>query len=202
MPPARPFARRFILAASLMAYSALAVCQAARDTEFMGQPLIYAKDGKLHGCGVRVFAVETGYNSDQSMLAIDGSMQLDLRMGGIMVKMTAQKATSEAGKLKRQGPATIERAWFRADTFAPTTAKGGKVLPTQEPIGGVLYLAEDMQAGMNILLAIASGKTIELGMKLKGETGDTVRFGPVKLSPTESERFQSCMNDLLAEGKK
>ena len=123
-------------------------------------------------------------------------------MGGIIVKMTAQRASSEGGKLRRQGPAPIERAWFRADTFAPTTAKGGKVMPTAEPTGGVLYVAEDMVEGASILIAIATGKTIELGMKLKGETGDTVRFGAVKLSPVESERFQSCMSDLFAEGKK
>lgn len=143
MRPIGPLAFRIWIAAVSVACPSLSHGQVGRDTAFLGQPLIYAHDGKLLGCGVRVFAVETGYGSDQSMLAIDGSMQLDLMLGGIMVKMTAQKATNEGGKFRRTGTATVERAWFRADTFAPTTAKGGKVLPTQEPVGGVSSPCDD-----------------------------------------------------------
>lgn len=175
--------------------------QVARETEFMGQPLIYAKDGKLHGCGVRVFATEAPAKADAPIFAVDASIQLDLRFGGMLVKFTAFRTKFRNGKFESRIQEQVERGWFRVDGTSPTKPKDGNVVPTVEPVGGVMYRTEQLE-DLQMLTAIFAGKTLELGLKLKGDTGDTVRFGPVQLSEGEKGRFESCMTDLMAEVKK
>ena len=175
--------------------------QVARETAFLGQPLIYAKDGKLHGCGVRVFATEAPTQEGAPIFALDTSIQLDLQLGGMFVKFTAFRAKFRNGKFESRAIEQVERGWFRVDGTSPTKPKDGKVIATVEPVGGVMYRTEQLE-DFQMLTAIVAGKTMELGLKLKGDTGDTVRFGPVQLSEAEKDRFQACIADLMAEAKK
>lgn len=174
--------------------------QVARETAFQGQPLIYAKDGKLHGCGVRIFATEAATHVGAPIFAVDTSIQLDLHLGGIFVKFTAFRAKFRNGKFESRTNLQVERGWFRVDGASPTKPKDDKVLATAEPVGGVMYQTEQLE-DFQMLTAIVAGKTMELGLKLKGDTGDTVRFGPVQLSEAEKDRFKACISDLMAEKK-
>lgn len=147
-------------------------------------------------------SVDSPTREGQPSIVIDASMQLDLMLTGILVKVTARRALFVGGKLEVQSTPTVERAWFRSDGIAPTKPQAGTLIPTQEPVGGILYRTDAMVADMNTLLAMIGGKPIELGMKLEGETGETIRFGVVTLSTAESARVQSCLTDLLADAKK
>jgi hypothetical protein len=186
------------LGAFLCVASTISLAQGARETAFAGQPLIYAKEGKLYGCGVRVVGIDQPDAAGQPVLIFDASVQLDLRMRGIFVKATVRRGIFADGNLKVQSTPQVERAWFRSDGVAPTSPKNGTVLPTEEPAGGVMYLTSDMAEDMKTLIAMGTGKTLEIGLKIAGDSVETVRFGEVSLSPAEAKRVQTCLNDLLA----
>jgi hypothetical protein len=182
-------------------FSTSAQAQNAREATLVGQPLIYAKEGKLTGCGIRVLAMDEAPKAGVAVLLIDSSIQLNMNVAGMMVKFVASRAAMVNGEPVVRSRPVVERAWFRADGLTPTSARDGLMMPTSEPPGGVLYVTTSLKNDMSILLAMLNGKTVEMGAKLQGESGDTVRFGKVVLSEAEAGRVQSCLDDLLASAK-
>lgn len=179
-----------------------AFAQNAREAMMVGEPLIYGKDGKLTGCGIRVIAMDEVPKAGAVVLVIDSSIQLDMKLAGMMVKFVASRtAMVDGAPVVRSRPA-IDSAWFRADGFTPTNPREGRTLPTMEPPGGVLYVTVNLKNDLEIMLAMLMGKTVELRVKLKGASGDTVRFGKVVMSDAEATRVQSCLDDLLASAAK
>ncbi|UUZ67375.1 hypothetical protein LP416_21880 [Polaromonas sp. P2-4] len=175
--------------------------QNARETAFVGQPLIYSKSGKIDGCGVRLIAIDESSNADGPRLVIDASLQLSTRWQAMVVKATAGRMLLENGKLQNRKIATVERAWFRADGLPPTKAVTGKMISTIDPVGGVIYPTTRLE-DLEILIAMTSGKPIEMGLKLRGEPTETVWFGVVTLSTGESARIDSCLKELLEDRTK
>ena len=87
------------IAALVLATSFPAKSQLALETAFSGQPLIYTRDGKLHGCGVRIVSVDEPAQAGQPSLGIDASMQLDIALKNILIKVTARRVQFVNGKL-------------------------------------------------------------------------------------------------------
>lgn len=100
-----------------------ATAQNARAAMLIGQPLIYAKDGKLTGCGIRVMAMDEAPKSGATTLIIDSSIQLDLKVAGMLAKFVASRATQVDGAPVVRSRPVVERAWFRADALTPTNTK-------------------------------------------------------------------------------
>jgi hypothetical protein len=168
--------------------------QITRPIEFEGQPLIYTKDGVITGCGLRVLGAEQ--SPKKPLLLIDSSFQIDSRFYGVIAKFTARYGVMKDGVLSIKSTAIVERGWYRIDGMNPTKPKNGNYIATTEPTGGVFYVtntAEDIQ----MLVAMLEGETIEMGMKLKGDPGEIIRFGKLNMSDPERMRTSSCIATLL-----
>jgi hypothetical protein len=190
--------RHFFFSLLLISLQPVVWAQNAREADFTGQPLIYAKDGALSACGVRFVAIESPLSNDKSVSIADGSLQLYANDGYMIFKLLAYQHKWPYVDTDRSKVLVVERGWLRAKGRLPTTAAAdGKLLETTEPKGGVMYRTSNLVNDFGLLAAMASGEVVEVGLRLKGEVGERVLFGKIKLTDAEREQFFACTDDML-----
>ncbi len=108
--------------------------------EFSGQPLIYQREGKIHGCGVRVVGVSDFSSENDVVRVVDSSFVLyaegmSLIKAGISTT-TGASISSAKPNIKPVRPASF---WMRHEGGNPTSPREGKVLRSPEDPNFLLY---------------------------------------------------------------
>jgi hypothetical protein len=167
--------------------------QAAEEAQITGQPLVYVKAGKLEGCGVRFVAaligpnLKTGRGFDASVNVWTGgpaavkALSYNVDVGAI-----------NAGSKPKASP--LESFWIRAPGHQPTRPVDG-YFRDSEDVGGKIYgVSFDM--ALPIFKAVFEEGPLMFGLQRKGERGERIYFGTIKMSDAERDQTLKCLLDL------
>jgi hypothetical protein len=170
--------------------------QNADETRIDGQPLIYVKDGHIHGCGVRFIGFQLGTDSIARSWDISVNFYADgfAAVKGMSYELDARRlGTSDPPRVM-----PIQSAWVKAPNEpAPQPLSGAH---DGEDSGSKIY-AVSFDAAVKVFLATIAQEEMMLGIRRKGENGERIAFGRVNLSEAERRQLDQCVRELLTEIK-
>jgi hypothetical protein len=172
--------------------------------EFGGQPLIYQQDGRVTGCGVRVFGL-TKYTSAREVVhVVDSSMVfyvdgMSLLKAGVGVT-TGEAITTQKPSLK---PVRISNFWMRRAGDNPPAPLNGKVLRSPEQPNFLLY-GIPMASFADLSEVVYGQVELQIGFRPEKSGVDSVLSGKVVMSEDDIHRFGDCVRTIIknTEGQK
>ena len=171
---------------------------------FIGQPMLFLKEGNVDACGIRFMGVQTPVdvnNPKEKLWVVDASFMLN-RAGYGAVKATLNsstvgsmmKSSNTAGDLS---VVSFETFWIKAaGAEASQSIATGKKTLDGENKGSRMYPTEAMPV-IKLYEAAISGEPILIGYKFKKGSDDFAFSAKVTLTEEESNQTQSCINELL-----
>jgi hypothetical protein len=199
----RPFVKLGALAMSVFVV-AHAVAQNVIPGDMRGQPLVYVKEGKIYGCGIRFILVDVPQNlGDQSVVSTyDLSFNLYMPIhpvvkGGSYDVTAADFKRGNLSKVKPIAPSTI---WLKADGARATAPQMGHITKSDDP--GFFLYTTDLDPILALFGAFNRKEVILVGTKRPGARSERVFSGSIEMEPAERERVSSCIVELLADFKK
>ena len=182
------------LVAMLAGHSQAGTIMAA---EFAGQPLIYQDDGRVSGCGVRIFGL-TKYTSPREVVrTIDSSMSfyasgMSLLKAGVGTT-TGEAITTQQLSLK---PVQISNFWMRRAGDNPPAPLNGKVHRSPEQPNFLLY-AISMASFADLSEVVYGQVELQIGVRPEKSGVDWVLSGKVVMSDEDIHRFGDCIGTIL-----
>jgi hypothetical protein len=191
---------RALMAFCLSMYVApFAAAQTAVEAQLSGQPLMYMKDGKVDGCGIRLVGVVV-LSTLKDGIALDASVNI-YNTGVGVVKALSYDVTLGAGQAgSKHRTMAIDRFWLKSPSGEATHPQDGQFHKTDDG-GGRLYTVT-VEDALNLLLAAATGNVVTLGLKRSAESHERIYFGRAKMTEGEKNQVISCMDSLVARMSK
>lgn len=165
--------------------------------EFAGQPVIYQNDGRVSGCGVRIFGL-TKYTSPREVVrTIDSSMSfyasgMSLLKAGVGTT-TGEAITTQQLSLK---PVRISNFWMRRAGDNPPAPLNGKVHRSPEQPNFLLY-AIPMASFADLSEVVYGQVELQIGVRPEKSGVDWVLSGKVMMSDEDIHRFGDCIDTVL-----
>lgn len=191
----------FILATTTTFITSLACLPSfaglVESAKFIGQPLIYQKNGKINGCGVRVFGVADFETPKSNVRLVDGSFMVT-DSGAVLLKAGMKMTTGEAVLKGEKKSRTVftDRFWIRASGKNPTTPHDGIFQKSPQDQGYLIYGASSFDAFTD-LLGVLDGETeLQIGMRELKTDIDRIMAGKVTISNAEIKRVMECLESL------
>lgn len=166
--------------------------------EFSGQPLIYQREGKIHGCGVRVVGVSDFSSENDVVRVVDSSFVLyaegmSLIKAGISTT-TGASISSAKPNIKPVRPASF---WMRHEGGNPTSPREGKVLRSPEDPNFLLY-AIPAKAFASLSEVIYGEVELQVGVRPEKGSIDWVLSGKLSMSEADIRRFHECVQTVVS----
>lgn len=166
--------------------------------EFSGQPLIYQREGKIHGCGVRVVGVSEFSTASDVVRIVDASFALyaegmNLIKAGISIT-TGASISSAKPNIKPLRPASF---WLRKEGGNPTAPQEGKFLRSPEDPNFLLY-AIPSKAFASLSEVIYGEVELQVGVRPEKGSIDWVLSGKLSMSEADIRRFHECLQTVVS----
>lgn len=183
-----------VFAAALAATSLSAFAQSMEEAQISAQPLVYMKQGKLEGCGIRFIGVllapnlKTGRGLDTSVniwttgMAAAKGLSYDIDVAALRA----------GGKTNR---APINSFWIKAPDSNATSPLEGRINDSDDAGGKIYLIAFD--SALPIFRAVIEEKSLMFGVGRQNETGEKIYFGVAKLSKAELEQITQCLREMV-----
>lgn len=167
------------------------------EVEFQGQPLMYMKDGKLDGCGVRLVGINASPSPTAIWQIIDISFNI-MAPGMATVKLSTHNTTMAAMKSgAKPSYLYVERGWIKAENKNATTPLPGSTFIRGEDKNSVLYVTS-VESIFELFNAEQDRQQIYVGIRRRGDTFESIYSGRLALSPQESGEVGKCLKEFLS----
>jgi len=153
------------------------------------QPVLHLREGKVHGCGVRLTGGAAGKAASSWF---DVSFNVFRRGLGIAQSIAYEIRRSEFEGDSRPAMVPVQSTWLKA-------AEGGARLGENTERRNTLIYTMVMDDVLNLFEALAKGEAIAIGIKHWGQRVDAVYTGAPVLSIDSRQRISSCLEDLGRE---
>jgi hypothetical protein len=165
---------------------------------FIGQPLVYQQNGKINGCGVRVFGVADFETPKSNVRVIDGSFMVT-ENGAVLLKAGMKMTTGEAVLKGEKKTRTIftDQFWIRASGKNPTTPHDGIFQKSPQDKAYLIYRASSFDAFTDLLSVLDGETELQIGMRELKTDIDRIMAGKVTISNAEIKRVKECLESLL-----
>lgn len=184
-----------ILGLAVLGFPVVATPQNVVPIRLEGQPLMYMKDGRPRGCGIRIFGFhETAPPGTLQMVDVSVNVHVD---SPAAVKLTAANSTiSELATGGKPRPVRVASGWVRAENAAATQPLQGKTAAGEDGLS-LLYWT-DADSVLSIFTAQAEQRSIMIGVRRDQDTAERIYVGPLTMSGAESKQVTQCLRELSA----
>ena len=176
---------RSLAFAVLLGLSTAAPC--AAQTPFAAQPLVHARNGAVHGCGVRLTGgnpaarasswFDVSFNVFRRGVALAHSVAYEIRSSGI-----------EGDAKPARTP--VQSTWMKGPKGS---ARLGENSERRETLVYTLALDE----ALTLFQAVAAGEPVTVGIKRWDEPAATVYAGKPSLSSEARRELGACLDRLV-----
>ena len=153
----------------------------------VAHPLVHARDGAIHGCGVRLTGGEPGgaasgwfdvsFNVFRRGVALAQSIAYEIR-----------RSTFDGDARPARVP--VQTTWLKASR---SSARLGENAERRE----TLVYALAMDDAIALFEALASGETLTVGLKRWDQRSASVYAGAPELAAEDRRTLQSCLDRLV-----
>lgn len=190
--------RRIAAAIAFVVVAVSAFAGMILPARISGQPLQYMKDGRIHGCGIRLVGIVEPTDPSR----IEGfDVSLNLYDSGIALIKGGGFLTTAAGMTsghKNLGGRKPDSLWLKAPGSKATEPISGEVLPAEDPLEAVMYGTSDFDAVRALWEAIMGATPLQVGIRFPQEPVDRIYQGVASLNNTELAQIRDCFSELLA----
>lgn len=181
------------LTAFLIFLPAMGIAQALEEASIEGQPLVYMKDGKADGCGIRLISIRSD-PAGNTGTAWDVSFNF-WRSGLATVKGLSYNIDVRAVSAgKKPTNASLAQFWIKAPATIATRPLDNKFHPGEDP-GSIIY-AVPLDTAIDLFKATVDKQRLTVGIRRTGERGERLYFGEVALTKAEREQVLQCISDV------
>jgi hypothetical protein len=160
----------------------------------LAEPQMQVSDGAVQGCGFRIKSAPRTLDGLTSVLVLDMSFNI-YADGFAGLKGGAVRIPVKSGAPGHGTILQIQNFWMKVESERPTKPLNGEPLQAENP--GYLIYVESVEAVGNLFNGVAEGKTLTVGVRLKGEGIDRIYSGVAHLSDADRRQGAQCLNDLI-----
>lgn len=165
-------------------------------SDMTGQPLMYMKDGVVHGCGLRIMGGTE--KADGEFRMFDVSLSVYAAGVTILKAVSYDVTPAEAKSNKPARRVNVVSAWVKAPN-EPATKPIGAVRQSESEVA-LLYTTQ-VDALVAVLKAQSQGAPMNVGIRRLGESAERIQSGPIALSSEERKQLSQCISELRSQIK-
>lgn len=159
----------------------------AGEMPMAAQPLVYSRDGEVHGCGVRLTGGEAARAGPSAWFDVSFNV---FRSGVALAQSYAYELRgSESEGDARPARVPVQSAWLKA---SPGVARLGENTERREALMYPIVLDE----ALALFTALAAGDTITVGIKRWGQRTASVYAGAPALADEGRQTIADCLSRL------
>jgi len=186
--------RRLTVSFLLCATGFAGHAQVMLEADLIGQPLTYTKSGAVQGCGVRIVGTIAPVAGQTSFRSFDVSANF-WKSGEALGKFIGETTPLSKPTLNDSRRLRLFDGWVRAEGKPSVAASDGGFQESASDKGAYLFAA-DPEAAMHVMLAVATGKPVQVGLRWEREQ-EWIYFGKVKFAPAETTQLANCIREAL-----
>ncbi len=187
--------RAAVFGVALTSIFTTGIAQTVTTLRLDGQPLVYMKDGRPHGCGLRIFGFHEIQPSGRLRM-VDVSVNVHTATPASVKLTTADTSFDDMKAGNKPRSARVLAGWIRAQDAISTRPLEGKTAAGDDGLS-LLYWT-DHDSALAVFAAQAERKTIMIGVRRDGDSHERIYAGHVNLSLDESKQITQCLSELSA----
>lgn len=165
--------------------------------EFGGQPLIYQKEGRINGCGVRVVGL-TQFSTPKELVRVLDSSIVFYAEGMSLIKAGIGTTTGAGVNTQNLNlkPVRISSFWMRREGANPTAPQSGQILKSPDD-PTFLYYSIPLPSFAELSEVIYGQVELQVGVRPEKSGVEWVMGGKLAMSEGDIRRFGECVDVLL-----
>jgi hypothetical protein len=165
-----------------------------------GQPLVYMKEGKVDGCGIRFVMVDAPPKFTDTTKITMYDVSFNIYTSGLaLIKGGASDATSadfKAGNYSTAKPVLLKTLWIKARGNEATTPLTG--MKRSDDPGMITYVADEERVAA-LFVALAKEEPILVGTQRPEAKSERIFSGKIDVTHSELQEISACVKQLWSK---